>query len=100
MKTSVYCGDAGVEIEYIFRASKSSSDILIVSFPGSAGFAAGLRDGVTEWGYIVTLSKFDENILFIRSNSEYSKSYMTFCNHEPIIENAIYSLIQKCLASL
>lgn len=92
MKVMVYHGNDGIDIEYIFRKHASASDVMIVSFPG----AHGAIGNAGMWGYMLTLNKCNANVLFVRSNEEFSKSRMTFRNRKPIIESAVISLVQKC----
>lgn len=95
MKTQIYHGEDHIDIEYIFHKSENPSSVLVVSFPGAGGDTAGKMLGMTEWGYIVTLQKFNVNTLFLHLSSEYIYSRMTFRNHEPVIENAIIALVEK-----
>lgn len=80
-----------VNIEYIFLRAPNSSDALVVSFPGAGGDIAG-----GEWGYIVTLNKFNVNTLFIKSKNEQNKSRLTYKDGEPIFEDAIKELVNRC----
>lgn len=82
-----------INIEYIFLRSQNSSDVLIVSFPGAGGDIAG-----GEWGYIVTLNKFNVNTLFIKSKREQNRSRLTYRDGEPIFEEAVKELVDRCYA--
>lgn len=82
-----------VDIEYIFLRSQGFSDVLVVSFPGAGGDIAG-----GEWGYIVTLNKFNVNTLFIKSKREQNRSRLTYRDGEPVFEDAIKELVNKCYA--
>lgn len=82
-----------INIEYIFLRSQNSSDVLVVSFPGAGGDIAG-----GEWGYIVTLNKFNVNTLFIKSKNEQNKSRLTYRDGEPIFEEAVIELVNRCYA--
>ena len=80
-----------VDIEYIFLRSQGFSNVLVVSFPGAGGDIAG-----GEWGYIVTLNKFNVNTLFIKSKSEQNISRLTYRDGEPVFEETIKELVDKC----
>ncbi len=95
MKSDQFYGEEDIVIEYIFRKSKTPSDIFIIMFPGVGGRVAG-----GEWGYIVTVQQINANILFIKSKTEYSKSRMTYRDGKPVIENSIMSLINKCMSEI
>ena len=91
MKTSVFNGEEGINIDYIFSKPQTDSDVLVVSFPGYHGTIPG-----GEWGYLMTITPFKVNSLFIRSNFELNQSWLTFVDRKPVIENAIKALIDKC----
>lgn len=91
MKSLVFNSEDGVKIDYIFQKSQTSSDVLIVSFPGVMGDIPG-----GEWGYLMTITPFNVNALFIKSDKELNKSWLTYINGKPIIENAVKALIDKC----
>lgn len=95
MKNSVFNGENGVNINYVFQEAKTPSDVLVVSFPGAGGRVPG-----GEWGYLVTISQFNVNSLFIRSDQELSQSRLTYINGKPVIENAVKALIDKCAAQV
>ncbi|SEH27913.1 heparinase II/III domain-containing protein [Selenomonas sp. KH1T6] len=91
MKTSKFVSENAIELEYIFQKSNAGSKALIVAFPGPAGVVRG-----GEWGYLFTIRRIsDVNVLFLRSNAEYTKSRMTLCNGKPLIDEAIYDLVDK-----
>ena len=96
MKSEVFHGENNVVIEYIFQKVSNDSDTLIVSFPGAGGAQAGYAAGWDAYGYLLTLRAMNINGLFIKGNAEFAKSRMTFRNHEPVIEDAVSVLIQKC----
>ena len=96
MKRSIYHGANDVDIEYVFKKMQENSDAMVVSFPGALGGIPHGLAGTDEWGYMVTLSKLNINVLFIKSNLEYGKSRMTFHKGKPIIEEAVTALIKQC----
>ena len=92
MKTSIWHGEKGIDIEYVLHKAKEPSEVIVLSFPGALGH---LPFG--EWGYMLTIQKLGVNALFLRSNAELSKSRMTFFHHEPVIETAIIALLNRCI---
>lgn len=90
MKNSIFHGDNDINIGYVFCPSRELSDTLVIAFPGVLG---GIPGG--EWGYMMTIQDFDVNILFIKSDTELNQSWLTYKGGEPLIENAIKSLIDK-----
>lgn len=91
MKSSIFSGDDGININYIFQKAPVTSNALVVTFPGAPGdFQTG------EWGYLVTISKYNCNALFIKTDRQFNYSWLTCINGKPVIENAIKALIDMC----
>ena len=83
-----------IAISYSIQKTKSSSKVLIVSFPGAGG---GVYD---ELGYLFTLKKYDCNAIFFKADQNIIKSMFCFYNKTTIVEESIYKFIKETSDSL
>ena len=91
MKSTKYIDENGIEMEYILSKANAESKTLVVAFPGPDG---EMRGG--EWGYLVTLKKIaDVNTLFLKTKTEYARSNFTMINGKPLIDEAIFNLVDS-----
>jgi hypothetical protein len=83
-----------VDITYIAKSAATSSNVLVVAFPGEGGLETG------DYGYLMTLGRFDVNRLFIKFGREeranhYHQCALIYRNREPVFEETIIALINQ-----